>query len=304
MQLSAIILTFNEEANLPACLESLQALGCPVFVVDSGSSDRTLEIAREYRAIVYQHAFESHAKQWSWALSHLPLESRWVLALDADQKLTPELAEEIHRESAAGANESIAGLFLNRRQIFRGRWIRHGGYYPKYLLKLFRPESVEFDALDFVDHHFYVAGQTRNLKHDLIESNAKENDIAFWIDKHNRYSTLLAREEMLRRSEDAQGIVKPALRGNPDQRVLRLKVIWRKCPLLFRSVAYFVYRYLLLAGWLDGEQGFVFHFLQGFWFRLLIDIKLRDLLRYSRAEPNDFPGCTGQTARLPAPKCS
>ena len=282
-QLSAIILTFNEQDNLPHCLESLKQLSCPVFIVDSGSSDRTLEIAEQFGATVYHHSFENHTKQWSWTLATLPLESAWVLALDADQRLTPELADEIRQATAPGANEEVAGLFLNRRQIFRGKWIRHGGYYPKYLLKLFRPAFVEFDPLDLVDHHFYVTGKTRKLKHDLIEANAKENDISFWIDKHNRYSTLLAREEVLRSARKDANAANRAFLGSPDQRILALKQIWRRCPLLFRSLAYFVYRYVFLAGWLDGRQGFIFHFLQGFWFRLLIDIKLQDLLERETA---------------------
>ncbi len=302
MQLSTVILTLNEEHNLPACLESLKPLNCPVFIVDSGSQDDTLAIAQRFGAMVYQHAFETHTKQWLWALDQLPLGSEWVLALDADQRLTPELAHEIAAETAAGANESVAAFFLNRRQIFRGRWIKHGGYYPKYLLKLFRPQSVAFDTLDLVDHHFYVSGQTRTLKHDLIESNVKENDIAFWIDKHNRYSTLLAREEMLR-AASGQQIIQPALTGNPDQRILFLKRAWRKCPLLLRSIAYFVCRYFFLGGWLDGEQGFVFHILQGLWFRLLIDIKLRDLRRQA-TETNNLSGCIQQIRSSPARKYS
>lgn len=301
MQLSTVILTFNEERNLPACLESLKPLDCRVFIVDSGSSDGTLSIAQSFGALVYRHAFETHTKQWLWALDQLPLGSEWVLALDADQRLTPELAREITVETAAGANEGIAGFFLNRRQIFRGRWIKHGGYYPKYLLKLFRPGSVALDTLDLVDHHFYVTGQTRKLKHDVIEFNVKENDIAFWIDKHNRYSTLLAREEMLREAS-MQHIIRPALAGNPDQQIIFLKHAWRKCPLLVRSFAYFVYRYVFLGGWRDGEQGFVFHFLQALWFRLLIDIKLRDLRQQRGVEANNFSECIQQIPRSPAQK--
>ncbi len=284
MQLSTVILTFNEEGNLFACLESLQFLGCPIFIVDSGSSDGTLEIAKQFGASVHEHTFESHTKQWSWALASLPLSSHWVLALDADQRLTPELAQEMIEATAEGASEDLAGMFVNRRQIFRGKWIKHGGYYPKYLLKLFRPECVEFDSLDFVDHHFYIKGKTRKLKHDLIEANIKENDISFWIEKHNRYSTLLAREEILRSAQPPNGSVRPALAGSPDRRILALKQVWRKSPLLARSLFYFLYRYVFLGGWLDGQQGFIFHFLQGFWFRLLIDIKLRDLREEAKAD--------------------
>jgi len=292
MQLCTIILTFNEEDNLPACLESLRPLASPVFIVDSGSLDTTVEIAKRFGASVYEHPFKSHTEQWSWALANLPLSSNWVLALDADQRLTPELAGEIRSATDSASNQELAGMFLNRRQVFRGRWIRHGGYYPKYLLKLFRPECVEFDSLDLVDHHFYVSGKTRKLKNDLIEANLKENDISFWIEKHNRYSTLLAREEILRSSQDTTHTFRSSWRNRPDYRVLILKRVWRRLPLLFRSLFYFLYRYVLLGGWLDGQQGFIFHFLQGFWFRLLVDIKLQDLLEQAKRDKRVSPAST------------
>src|SRR5262249_53063045 len=145
-----------------------------------------------------EHSFESHTLQWLWALGHVPFEHEWVLALDADQRVTPELREEIVALFAVrgAALDGINGIYLNRRQIFRGRWIRHGGYYPKRLLKLFRRGHVRIDERDLIDHHFYVTGATRVLRHDLVEDNAKERDIGFWIEKHNRYAALQARVEL------------------------------------------------------------------------------------------------------------
>jgi len=277
VNLSVVILTFNEEANLPACLESLRALGGGVFVVDSGSKDRTSAVAEAYGAAVVEHAFESHAKQWSWALENLPLRSDWILGLDADQRLTPELAAELSGLlSADGAASGFDGFYIKRRQIFRGRWIRHGGYYPKYLLKLFRRGQARLDCNDLVDHHFYVSGPTGKLRHDLTEENRKEDDITFWIDKHNRYATLLAQEEILR-SRDRSLPLRASLGGNPDQRSLLLKRLWRRLPLFVRPALYFFYRYFAQSGWLDGREGFVFHFLHAFWFRLLVDIKIDEL---------------------------
>src|SRR3989442_1603855 len=155
MNLSVVILTWNEELNLPRCLESLVPLGCRVYIVDSGSTDGTLGVAEKYEATVVQHAFRTHAEQWSWGLENLPLESEWVLGLDSDQSLTAELAEELIRTFSSTIPADIHGFYLGRRQIFRGRWIRHGGYYPKYLLKIFHRDRVFFDASDLLDHHFY-----------------------------------------------------------------------------------------------------------------------------------------------------
>ncbi len=280
--LSAVVLTYNEEQNLPACLESLQALECPVVVVDSGSTDRTCGIAAGFGATILEHPFVSHTEQWTWALANMPVDSQWILALDADQAITPELAEEIRRQLPTS---QVDGLYISRRQVFRGRWIKHGGYYPKYLLKLFRRDKVFMDERDRVDHHFYVSGPCAKLRHDLVEINQKENSIYFWIEKHNRYAALLAREERDRESAATAPALSASVFGTPDQRTLRLKQFWTRLPLFVRPALYFIYRYIFLGGFLDGKEGFIFHFLQAYWYRLLIDINLDELRTPSRERP-------------------
>jgi glycosyltransferase involved in cell wall biosynthesis len=276
----AVVLTQNEELNLEACLCSLAELIHTVYVVDSGSTDRTAEIAERYGAVFLQHPFESHTQQWRWALDQLPLTAEWILGLDADQRLTSELREELRRlfHGPADQLEGVHGFYVKRRQVFRGRWIRHGGYYPKYLLKLFRRDKLVLDVDELVDHHFYVDGPVRKLRFDLIEDNRKEDDISFWIDKHNRYATRLAHEEVRRAGRTASPIA-PRLFGSPDQRILWLKSRWHRLPRYLRPVAYFVYRYFIRLGFLDGKEGFTFHFLQALWFRLLIDIEVEEILR-------------------------
>jgi glycosyltransferase involved in cell wall biosynthesis len=275
--ITAVVLTFNEESNLEACLQSVAGWTESIWIVDSGSTDRTLEIAASHGAVLIHHSFESHAEQWRWALDQLPGSATWVLALDADQRITPELRDELvhlFREDSA-ALDPLNGLYINRRQVFRGRWIKHGGYYPKYLMKLFRRDRVTFDSLDLVDHHFYVQGPGRKLRHDLIEQNRKEDHISFWIDKHNRYAARLAAEEFLRGTQGNPHIEASWL-GSPDQRSLWRKKLWSRLPLFVRPALYFAYRYIFRLGFLDGKTGFVFHFLQALWFRLLIDINLEE----------------------------
>jgi glycosyltransferase involved in cell wall biosynthesis len=276
-----VVLTFNEERNLPACLENAAGWAADIVVVDSGSTDRTAAIAKDHGARVVEHPFETHSRQWQWALANVPFSTEWVLALDADQRLTPELRAEItDRLRQPG---ETAGFFLNRRQIFRGRWIRHGGYYPKYLLKLFRRTSVSLDDTELVDHHFRVAGPTENLRCDMIEDNQNEASIAEWTAKHNRYATLQARQDVLRESvaggptgtADVAAASRPD--GSPDGRTRRLKRVWGRLPLFVRPCLYVFYRYVLRLGFLDGKEGFVFHVLQGFWYRLLVDINTDEL---------------------------
>jgi glycosyltransferase involved in cell wall biosynthesis len=289
---TVLVLTHNEERNLDACLGSVTGWTEAVFVVDSGSTDRTAEMARAHGATVVAHPFETHARQWRWALSELPIRTSWVLALDADQSLTPELQDELARRLSDGSLATTDGLFLNRRQIFRGRWIRHGGYYPKYLLKLFRRERVTIDEGDLVDHHFHVNGSTEKARHDLIEDNRNEADIAAWIAKHNRYAVLQARQETLERGS-AGRVPVSALLGNPDRRVRWFKQVWGALPLFVRPCGYFTYRYLLRLGFLDGREGFIFHVLQAFWYRLLVDINILELRRCGAPDGGDLQRAVG-----------
>jgi glycosyltransferase involved in cell wall biosynthesis len=277
---SVVVLTRNEERNLRACLDSVREWVQDVFVVDSGSTDRTVSMAEAAGARVVNHPFETHARQWRWALETLPITTEWVLALDADQRVTPELRAAIVSTLSGPSATSVSGYFLNRRQVFRGRWIRHGGYYPKYLLKLFRRGAVSLDDADLVDHHFTVNGSAGRLAGDLIEDNRNEAAIAEWIAKHNRYAVLQARQEVLAR-RTAPRVNVSAILGHPDQRTQWLKQQWARLPLFVRPCLYVAYRYVLRGGFLDGREGFVFHVLQGFWYRLLVDINISEQMATS-----------------------
>ena len=276
---TVVVLTLNEERTLERALASVAGWAAHIFVVDSGSTDATLDIARRHGAVTVVHPFESHAAQWRWALQHLPLATEWVLGLDADQQVTPELRASI-ADLVGPRGAEIAGAYVCRRQIFQGRWIRRGGYYPKYLLKLFRRDRVAVDAADLVDHHFRVTGPTATIDGDLVEDNRNEQAIGDWIAKHNRYARLQAIEE-LRRAPAATG----RLLGTPDERVLWLKRQWARLPLFVRPWLYFFYRYIVRLGFLDGRQGFLFHFMQALWYRTLVDANRREIELAGGVEP-------------------
>jgi hypothetical protein len=204
-----------------------------------------------------------------------------VLALDADQRLTPELRRELESLCRGSFPSDVDGYYVCRRQVFRGRWIRHGGYYPKYLLKLFRTSRVNIPETDLVDHHFCIAGSTRRLGGDLIEHNMKEDEILFWLEKHLRYAELQAREEGARPREKAGD--RGRFFGSPDERIAWLKERYRTSPLYVRPFAVLAYRLVLRAGFLDGAEGLLFHFLQGFWYRLVVDVRIGELRRAETA---------------------
>src|ERR1039458_2816829 len=286
--LSVVVLTKNEERNLGSCLESVAQWCREILIVDSGSNDGTVKIAEHYGAVVVSHPFESHTKQWNWAFKNLPFRCDWALCLDADQRVTPELRSEIGSLVSKDAEKIPQnGFYIKRRQIFRGKWIKHGGYYPKYLLKMVRHELAWCDENERLDPHFYVKGTSGLLKYDLIEDNQNEHDITFWIEKHNRYAVAQASEELHRRNSQVAWSLKPKFFGTPDERTLFLREIWyRFLPLYLRPFLLFFYRYFLRLGFLDGKQGLIFHFCQSLWFRLLVDVKIEELAESGRNGAN------------------
>jgi glycosyltransferase involved in cell wall biosynthesis len=278
--LTVLVVTRNEEANLERCLLSVHGFADQLFVVDSESADRTVEIARrfadEVRELPYDH---TRIIPWifQWGLDHLPIRNDWVLILEADQALPPELRAEI---AALLARPRIDedGFYIRRKQIFRGQWIRFGGYGGKRLLKLFRRGGGELDPLE-QDTRVYVHGRVGRLRAPLEEWNKKEDAILFYLQKHLRYADAFAREELERRRRDLAWKLTPRLFGTADERTLWLKARYYRLPLFVRPALYFFYRYFLLLGLLDGKNGFIFHFLQAFWFRLVVDVRLEELLR-------------------------
>jgi glycosyltransferase involved in cell wall biosynthesis len=270
--LDLIVLTFNEEANLGHCLASVRGLARRVFVVDSGSTDRTAEIARRHGAEVVTHPFTNQAEQFNWALDNLPLESGWVLRLDADEYLSPELRDEIARTLPALPAE-VTGLQLKRRMVFLDRWIRHGGYYPTWLLRLFRRGRARSELAEMDEHIVLLEGETRRLAHDFTDHNRK--GLSAWLLKHEAYASRQVRVlDHGRRGQDTGG-VEPKLFGSQAERRRWLRHrLYGRAPLFTRAFLYFVYCYFVRLGFLDGLPGLVFHFLHAGWYLFYIDAQV------------------------------
>jgi glycosyltransferase involved in cell wall biosynthesis len=277
---SVIITTRNEAANIERTLQAVAGFVAEIFVIDSDSTDGTAQIARRYATDVvnlpYQHG---RIIPWifQWGLDHLPLRNDWVLILEADQRPDDELKRALEALFSRARIEE-QGFYLRRKQIFRGKWIRYGGYGNKYLLKLFRRGRGELDPKE-EDTRVYVRGRVGKLQGWLVEENAKEDRILFYLEKHLRYAEAFARDELERRRTGIQWKLEPRFFGTPDERTLWLKSRYYRAPLYLRSALYFLYRYFLRLGFLDGRQGFIFHFLQAYWFRLVVDIRLDEMRR-------------------------
>ena len=272
--LSVIILTLNEAANLPDCLASLQGLDCDVYVVDSGSKDGTQEIAAQAGATVVSHPFDDYSAQRNWSQRSLDLRTDWVLHLDADERLTPKLVAEIGN-ALRSSNCNVDGFLLRRRTVFMGRWIKHGGHYPSYQLRLFRKDRGRCECRLY-DQHFLVEGPVDALSNDYIDIVTSSLDE--WTVRHLRWAGVEASEMMQR-----AGIIdrlRPRLQGDPRERRRWLRErVYARSPVYIRALAYFLYRYVIRLGFLDGKQGFVFHLLQGLWYRVVIDVNLDELRR-------------------------
>ncbi|BAW96814.1 putative glycosyl transferase [[Synechococcus] sp. NIES-970] len=268
--ISVIILTKNESANLPTCLFSLKKLQAKVYIVDSGSVDDTVAIAREFGCEVYEHPFKNYAEQLNWAITNLPIDTPWVMRLDADERLTPELVTEINTKLPK-TSQKVSGYQLKRRVYFLGRWIKHGGYYPTWLLRIWR-NGLGLCEQRWMDEHIVLSeGEILSLQYDIIDENKK--GLTFWTDKHNHYADREVKD-MLSQDGNGDPLLEKQSYSQARQRRWLKKNLYGSSPLFFRAFIYFLLRYIFGLGFLDGKQGLIFHFLQGFWYRFLVDAKI------------------------------
>ncbi len=250
---TVVICTRNEELNLADCLDSVRGWVREVFVVDSASADRTREICVEYGARVIDHASDYIGRIRNWALETLPFQTEWVLFLDADERVLPELRDEIV-DLLAEDGRGKDGFYLNRRFIFYGQWIRHSGWYPSWNLRLFRHQLGRYE--DRISHeHVLLRGQAGYCRHDLLHEDHR--DIDFWIAKHNRYATNEAAEygRILERTHRT-GCVASFFGGSVARKRAIKERLWLRLP--GRALIYFFYLYVVRRGFLDGRLGFHF----------------------------------------------
>jgi acetyltransferase-like isoleucine patch superfamily enzyme/glycosyltransferase involved in cell wall biosynthesis len=260
MAIDFLIPTFNEEVNLPFAIESTKGLARRVFVVDSGSSDRTKAVAEEHGATFVHHPWEGYARQKNWALDNLPWESEWVFILDADEALTPELKDELRRVCDVQP-ETVphAGFYVNRYFVFMGRIIRHCGYFPSWNLRLFKRGSARYE--DRAIHEHMVTTGTQGYLRGLLWHEDRRG-LEYYVAKHNRYSTLEAEQVFYTghagRNGDHDGQeLRPRIFGNALERRRFLRD--RIYPMLpGKWIFRFLYMYVLKEGFMDGLTGLRF----------------------------------------------
>ncbi|MBK8805444.1 MAG: glycosyltransferase family 2 protein [Bacteroidales bacterium] len=269
--ISVIILTYNEQLHLERCIKNILPIAQDIFVVDSYSTDNTVEIATSFGAKVFQKKWENnHAKQFNWALDNLPIKTEWILRIDADEYLTPELINELNYKVKL-LPPNITGVFFKRRHIFLEKWIKYG-FYPTKILRLFRFKKANYRERWMDEEIQIFEGITQEFKYDFVDHNLQ--NFAWWIAKHNNYSTREAIDQIF--DELTQGINKNLDASN---REIKKKSLYSVQPLFFRASVYFVYRYFFKFGFLEGRRGFLWHFFQAFWYRTLVDVKIYEMKR-------------------------
>jgi glycosyltransferase involved in cell wall biosynthesis len=281
---SIYILTHNEELDIAACIES--ALMCDdIIIVDSNSTDRTQAIARQYPVRVVEHAFESHGKQRTWMLRDVPAKYDWVYILEADERMTPELFAECCRMATQTPADGPVGYFAAERVMFMGSWIRHSTQYPRYQMRLLRPDRVWFDDYGHTEREI-CNGPTGFLT-ETYPHYTSGKGMSRWIEKHNRYSSREA-DELIRRRRDSQVNWRDLIFGKTEiARRHALKDFSMLVPL--RPIVRFFYMYFVLGGIWDGRAGLRWCILQLF-YEYIIDLKAWEIVNDPYAGIHDAQG--------------
>jgi glycosyltransferase involved in cell wall biosynthesis len=263
---SIYILTYNEELEIAACIESA-LLSDDVIVVDSCSSDRTVAIASRYPVRVEPHAFESHGRQRTWMLETITPKYEWVYILEADERMTPALFQEcLITIQAPQPNPQPVGYYVAERVMFMSKWIKHSTQYPRYQLRLLQRGKVWFEDYGHTEREVYE-GTTGFLKETYPHYTCGKG-LSRWIDKHNRYSSDEA-IETLRQLESGTVDWRSLFLGTTEvERRRALKNLSLRLPL--RPIVRFFYMYLILGGYWDGKAGFTWCALQAFYEYLIV----------------------------------
>ena len=261
--ITAIILTRNEEKNIGVCIDSIKNTVKRIVVVDSFSEDGTVEIAKKSGAEVYQHEFFNYAKQYLYAVDIAEIKTTWILRIDADERLTPESAEELEKLCNENESTDVSGIMLRFYNVFLGKILKHGGVYPWRKLSVYKNGKGTIEDRHMDEHIILSEGTVIKMKKDC-EHQAFKN-LTFFVNKFNWYST---REAMDYFEQKETSVENASFKTR-----LKMKVYY-KLPIGFRAWLFYVYRYYFRLGFLDGKEGKIYAFLHAYWYRYLIDAKI------------------------------
>lgn len=275
--IAVVILTYNEAIHLPRALDHIRSFAREIFVIDSFSKDATVDLAKGGGAQVLQHSFQNYARQFEWALDNAPITSEWVMRLDADEIIEADLAAEITAKLST-LPADVNGINLNRKTIFQGKFIRHGGRYPLTLLRIWRRGKARIEDRWMDEHMYLTEGRTVTFSGGFADHNLY--DLTFFTAKHNGYASREALDVLNQRLH----LFEPQLALTTEVTAKQAKIkrffkesVYNRLPFEISAFLYFLFRYVVQLGFLDGREGAIYHVLQGFWYRFLVGAKLREL---------------------------
>lgn len=275
--LAVVILTHNEAKHIGRALDAIKSVASEVFLIDSGSTDGTIEIAEAQGAKVLRNPWINYAAQFQWGLDNAPITADWVMRLDADEVIEPDLVAEIARELPK-LPADVTGVNLKRKHVFMGRWVKHGGRYPLVLLRIWRRGVGRIEQRWMDEHMLLDHGRTVTFQGGFSDVNL--NDLTFFTDKHNKYATREAVDVI----NQKRGLFERDVDLTSDQTSRKAAVtrfikerVYNRIPFQVSALGYFLYRYIFQLGFLDGREGAIYHVLQGFWYRYLVGAKILEL---------------------------
>lgn len=275
--ISAIVLTFNEEMHLERCLESLKKIGAEVFIIDSYSTDKTKEIAEKYGAYFFENKWINYASQFNWALANCPITTDWVIRVDADEYLSNKLINSLI-SGLETVPDSVNGIKVKRLMYFMDKPLFKAGMYPIWHLKIWRRGTAICEQRWMDERMVLNNGDTVEFDGDLIDHNL--NNITWWTSKHNGYATREAIDVLDQLYGFTYAIsAKASFFGTSDERRRWLKHRYLQLPLFVRPFLFFLIRYFIQLGFLEGKRGFIWNILQCFWYRFLVDTKIEEAYR-------------------------
>ncbi|TVX79113.1 glycosyltransferase family 2 protein [Peribacillus simplex] len=274
--LTAIILTKNESENIADCLESIKGFAKRMVVVDSSSTDNTVDIAKSLGADVYFHKFENYARQFNWAIDNTNITTKWTLRLDADERLTPELCKELEKLMEMHKDDDVNGITMEAWFYFLGKCIRHGGS-KKRKLMVFKTGIGRIEDRKMDEHTILSKGRSIATKEKFLHYDFR--DLNYFISKLNWYAT----REMQDYFEFREGNSKDDLLDENIQKTRKKKFgFYYKFPMFIRSWLLFIYFYIFKLGFLDGKEGFIYHYMYQRWYRCLVDAKIYEQIQTNK----------------------
>ena len=266
--ITVIVLTKNEEKNLPDCLKSLEGFAARVVVVDSGSTDATCDIARADGAEVLAHPFENYARQFNWALDHAGIATKWTMRLDADERLTPALCRELEALMSAHDADDVNGIVLEAWLYFMGRRLAHARNMKRKLM-VFKTGVGRIEDRNMDEHTLLSRGRSVDAREKFLHYDYK--DMSHYISKLNWYAGREVRDYF----DYVEGRSREVALDSLNQSTRNKKFgFYYRMPMFFRCWLMFVYSYVFRGGFLDGKEGFLYHYMYHRFYRTLVDAKI------------------------------